>query len=320
MPLRFRVLATDGTRPAGVAGADGPNGPIFERDVELSDALDVLRLGRRGDLELPLPFAAISGVHARLLRTDGAWVVEDAGSINGTWLDGARLAPGARRPLKPGAELRLARVRLRFEGTGPSTAAAGGTATIARQLVDDLFADAAPTVRVARGAPARVLAVAVPGLAYVVGRSETCALCLPTSEVSREHAAFERDPERVIVRDLGSKNGVLVGGVRVVREHALVDGDLIQIGPVSLTFEDPVTRYLRELERMPPEPVAARDTARATESPAAPERPAEPAEPREPKLKAVAPAPRGRRSTQLIGWVALTVLVLLAIAAVALWF
>jgi pSer/pThr/pTyr-binding forkhead associated (FHA) protein len=39
----------------------------------------------------------------------------------------------------------------------------------------------------------------------------------------------------VYVKDLGSHNGTLVNGVRVVREQQLVEGDHLQVGP--LVFE-----------------------------------------------------------------------------------
>jgi len=311
MPLRFRILPTDGAAPAGPAG---PAGPFVARDVELPDDVDEVRLGRRPDVELPLPFAVLSGVHARLSRAAGGWVVEDAGSTNGTWLDGARLEPGARLPLVPGAELRLASVRLRFEGSGPSVPAAAGTGTIARRLVDDLFAsaaDGAPALRVVRGAPPRALTLAVAGRSYVAGRAESCALCLAVEEVSREHAAFVRDADGgVVVRDLGSKNGVVLRGVRVAGELVLADGDLVQIGPVTLALYDPVTRYLRELEQIPPDPPTT-----APEAPVASPPPPSPliAEP-------VPSAPPKSGSTQLTVVVAVSVLLLLAVAVVAiLW-
>ena len=50
-----------------------------------------------------------------------------------------------------------------------------------------------------------------------------------------------------MVRDLGSKNGILVNGVRVT-EQRLADGDLILMGPLKLRLTDPEDRYLRDLE------------------------------------------------------------------------
>jgi pSer/pThr/pTyr-binding forkhead associated (FHA) protein len=324
MPLCFRVLPVDDTRPAGRAGVAGP--PV-EREVVIPDGLPQIRIGRRADLELPLPFAVLSSVHARLTReaADGEWVLEDLGSTNGTWLDGQRLAPGERRFIAPGTELGLGTLRLRFEGASSAAASAAGTATIARRLVDDLFADApesAPTVRVLAGAPATALRLATEGRAYVVGRAETWALALPSDAVSREHAAFVRRHEAVVVRDLGSKNGVLVGGTRITGEHALADGDTITIGPVTLTLEDPVSRYLAELARLPAEgePTADGGAQPETLAPAPIASPADPAPPAPPPVADSAPpAPRRKLSAaRLAAIVAVSALVLLAAATVTL--
>jgi pSer/pThr/pTyr-binding forkhead associated (FHA) protein len=303
MPVRFRVLAA----PRG-SGSSPPSGPLVEREVEVAGAPAEIRIGRSPDVELPLPFATLSGIHARLERApDGAgWLVEDARSTNGTWLDGARLAPDERRPLAPGAELRLGDVRVRFEGerAGSAAPAVEGTGTIARRLVDDLFAASpakAPSLHVVSGTVPRRLALDVSGRAYVAGRGEGCELPLVVEEVSREHASFTRAVEGIVVRDLGSKNGVVVGGARVAGTRVLVDGDVVEIGPVSVRVEDPVGRYLRELE-------AAPVAAPATPAPAAPEPPA-----------LSPPAPR-RRTTQLALFVGVGVLLLLVgVAAVVLF-
>src|SRR5207344_258836 len=84
-----------------------------------------------------------------------------------------------------------------------------------------------------------------------------CALPLPVEEVSLEHAALERGADGVVLRDLGSKNGVSVGGARVDGQRRLADGDQVQVGPVTLAFEDPAERYLRQLaDAAPDAPVA----------------------------------------------------------------
>jgi pSer/pThr/pTyr-binding forkhead associated (FHA) protein len=317
MALRFRLLPSDDTSPAG----QSPVGPLVARDIAVPAELNEIRVGRHNTADLHLPFALVAPRHVRISRAPSraagaGWLVEDLGSANGTRLDGALLRVGERRPLTPGAELLVGNVRLRFEGEGPA-APAGGTATIARQLVDDLFGGgaAAPTLRVARGAPPAELPLAVPGRTYIAGRGEGCALRLPVEEVSREHAAFSRGDGGVVVGDLGSKNGVVIAGARITGERALADGDAIQIGPVLLTLDDPVTRYLRELEHLPPEPPAPRLEPAPLPAPVAPAEPA-------PAAPAVVAAPAGSApahktvgATQLVVGVAVSVLLLLAVAA-----
>jgi hypothetical protein len=49
-------------------------------------------------LELRLPGRRVSSRHARLLRVDGAWALEDLGSKNGTFIQGQRIARAAVAP------------------------------------------------------------------------------------------------------------------------------------------------------------------------------------------------------------------------------
>lgn len=63
----------------------------------------------------------------------------------------------------------------------------------------------------------------------IAGRSTEADLVLADDAVSRKHARFHGARGRVWVRDLGSRNGTLVNGVRV--EHqCLREGDRIAIG------------------------------------------------------------------------------------------
>jgi pSer/pThr/pTyr-binding forkhead associated (FHA) protein len=52
---------------------------------------------------------------------------------------------------------------------------------------------------------------------------------IPDSRVSRFHAEIRRDGDRLVVYDLDSTNGTLVGG-RPVQKHTLKDGDEISLG------------------------------------------------------------------------------------------
>ncbi len=70
----------------------------------------------------------------------------------------------------------------------------------------------------------------------LVGRGPECVLSIPSGLVSRQHARIDVDGERVTLRDLGSKNGTLVGGRRVEGEVPLADGDEVRIGPALLVL------------------------------------------------------------------------------------
>ncbi len=75
-----------------------------------------------------------------------------------------------------------------------------------------------------------------PGRETVIGRSAECELRVPSVAASRRHAAVVRRGDEVFVRDLGSTNGTLVNGEKIVGERALEAGDRIEIGGVVVTF------------------------------------------------------------------------------------
>jgi pSer/pThr/pTyr-binding forkhead associated (FHA) protein len=249
MSLRLRLLAS----PAAPTGKGGGRGPTEARTIELPDDTAEIRIGRRPDIELPLPYPALSALHARLFRAAVGWQIEDLGSTNGTRVDGERLGPRAARAIAPGAQLTLGQVTLVFDGTVASVAGAERTATIAKRLVSDLFAAspdlAMPTLAIASGVPARApLRLETSDHRYVAGRAETCDLRLASEEISREHLEIVRRWDGVVVKDLGSKNGVLVNDLLITGPRRLRDGDTVQVGPAILRLSDPADRYLREFE------------------------------------------------------------------------
>lgn len=70
----------------------------------------------------------------------------------------------------------------------------------------------------------------------LVGRSANCQVTLDDPLVSREHARIRIQGASAVVDDLGSRNGVQVGGQPVVRSAPLANGDRIRIGTQELVF------------------------------------------------------------------------------------
>lgn len=68
------------------------------------------------------------------------------------------------------------------------------------------------------------------GQVVKVGRDPTCQILLDDPHVSRFHAEIICRPgNQVIIRDLGSTNGIFVNGKKV-SEQSLLDGDKIKVG------------------------------------------------------------------------------------------
>lgn len=73
-----------------------------------------------------------------------------------------------------------------------------------------------------------------------VGRSDlNDIVCRTDPSLSRWHLVFERDGEDWTVRDLGSKNGTFVNGVRVADGKCLRPGDRIMTGYTVIVYDEP---------------------------------------------------------------------------------
>jgi len=71
----------------------------------------------------------------------------------------------------------------------------------------------------------------------VIGRDPSLRCAVDDPSVSRRHAVIVAAPGSFTVRDLGSKNGTLVGGIRLAGDpRDLRDGDDITFGSLQLTF------------------------------------------------------------------------------------
>jgi pSer/pThr/pTyr-binding forkhead associated (FHA) protein len=72
----------------------------------------------------------------------------------------------------------------------------------------------------------------------VVGRDPACEISDATDPLlSRRHAAFIAGARDASVRDLGSRNGILVNGVKTP-EAQLRSGDVVQIGHLQVRYVD----------------------------------------------------------------------------------
>ena len=71
---------------------------------------------------------------------------------------------------------------------------------------------------------------------FVIGRSAECQLALDDPLVSRKHALLIVGAESVVIKDLGSRNGVVVNGTKIDTSRILLDGDRIVIGSQEMTL------------------------------------------------------------------------------------
>jgi hypothetical protein len=97
---RLRVLAG----PPGTAGREF----LLDRPE--------LTIGRRADQDIIVDDPSVSRSHARIFVASGDAAVEDAGSTNGTAVNGRRIGPG-RFPVRDGDRLQIGNVLLQYRGS-----------------------------------------------------------------------------------------------------------------------------------------------------------------------------------------------------------
>ncbi|MBN95830.1 MAG: GGDEF domain-containing protein [Deltaproteobacteria bacterium] len=86
----------------------------------------------------------------------------------------------------------------------------------------------------------------------IVGRGRDSDFRIPDTSVSRNHARFREVPgvgdSDIRVNDLGSTNGTLIQGMAVEAEITVCDGDVLQLGDVTIRYRrmDPTDRAFQE--------------------------------------------------------------------------
>ena len=104
------VVVSVGDLDAGVASLIVRSGAQAGDAFALHDQLT--RLGRHPDSEISLDDITVSRRHAEVERTDNGYVVRDAGSLNGTYLNAERIDDEV--VLHQGDELQVGKFRLVF--------------------------------------------------------------------------------------------------------------------------------------------------------------------------------------------------------------
>ena len=85
----------------------------------------------------------------------------------------------------------------------------------------------------------RVPSLALPratGTRMMVGRAPNCDCVVPEECVSRRHAQVWKDGGHWWLRDLGSRNGTRVNGIRVIEATEVRPGDRVNLGGATYSL------------------------------------------------------------------------------------
>ena len=92
----------------------------------------------------------------------------------------------------------------------------------------------------------------------LIGRHPECDVRIDLPQVSRRHCCVALAYDRLLIRDLGSRNGLRVNG-RLVDEVCLRPGDEVAIAQVLYRFEDRDPPAARPAAPPPPPPADPSD-------------------------------------------------------------
>jgi FHA domain/Domain of unknown function (DUF1707) len=169
------------------------------------------------DAPTPLPVRVSEAERERVARVLRAGVVDGRISTD-TLIERVELALGARNRGE------LDDLVADVQRPGPLRRAALRAVT----WLSSLSADLAAAWRTPR-----TPLLALPGPSEpltTIGRSPECRVLLTEPSVSRRHAQLRHDGDRWLLRDLGSRNGTRLNGMRITGEVEVRPGDVIGLG------------------------------------------------------------------------------------------
>lgn len=211
-----------------------------ERSYPISGSLV---FGRAADADVQLQNIRVSRHHASIVPTPGGLMFMDLGSANGSRVNGGEVEPRVPVPVKPGDVLALAECEIRIgDETGASAQQPAGGATRIAPVGAPMQTGPHATVMAAFLPRLEIVTatgtseVPLQGDVITLGREADNQIRVDADVVSRHHLVLRRSGTAYIAEDLGTTNGIRVGGTRVER-HELRDGDVLDIaGVVSLRY------------------------------------------------------------------------------------
>ncbi|MDP3274564.1 MAG: FHA domain-containing protein [Deltaproteobacteria bacterium] len=255
MALTLAIVALDPTSDSG-----GVDPPATAAPEWITFDQPRVVIGRSAGADVRLPLRSVSATHCALRYEAGEWSILDENSSNGTLVNGALLVRTRRKVLKHGDRITVPGYALTVSLDAAVASPTDRTATIARKLLADTLAmdgnESSPpylVLRSGRKPGSQQWELSAQDTKLMAGREPGIDIVLDDVDCSRQHALFVRDEQGVVVRDLGSKNGIAIAGRRVT-ERRLRDGDEVHLGRVILSFHDPAEALLRAFDGGTDEP------------------------------------------------------------------
>jgi predicted component of type VI protein secretion system len=102
----------------------------------------------------------------------------------------------------------------------------------------------------------------------LIGRHQECDIQIPSRKISRRHCCIAQVAKHLVVRDLGSTNGIRINGTRSV-EGKLEVGDELTIGNMRYEVRWLEAGAVAEAAAVPATPSVERDSLESCDQPLA---------------------------------------------------
>jgi pSer/pThr/pTyr-binding forkhead associated (FHA) protein len=200
--------------------------------VPLPPSREEITIGRKEGNTIRLIEQNISRYHARLVRSQNGYYIEDKGSYNGTKINGDKIT--GRRHLKEGDKIVLGDYRLALKYEKDKEAPAPKAAP-------ERPPEPRPRLCLLSGPTAgRMFTLAQDDI--LLGRTDENDIILSHPSISRNHAKIITQGNAYQIVDLGSANGVRVNGQEFGKAE-LRPGDKVDLGHVRLRFIGPTEEF-----------------------------------------------------------------------------
>lgn len=161
--------------------------------------------------------STVSRKHGRIFVEDAGVFVEDMGSTNGTFVDGAKLDPNQKIEIKDGSEVTVGSVVLRFiapEVAESEPVTPEPTQEVAAEPVDESPSDESPAESAGQLVPkdGGAALTLIEGTNTIGRREGANMLVIPDPYCSGRHADLTIRDRVFTLTDIGSTNGTLVNG------------------------------------------------------------------------------------------------------------
>lgn len=232
---------------------------LAETRILLSGQGQVMSIGRQEGVSWQIAHRSVSRLHAEVIYENGAYWLCDAGSSNGTFVNGVLQTQAQPYRLRSHDHVRLGDVQLRFElrariSPGTTLGAVPAVSSLSdsfRHWQETQFharalppipatvltgLPATPTLVIASSAGSPMTLPLDTGRRYLIGRDTTNNIVLVDPSISRQHAEIVSAPDGFYIRDLNSSYGIFVNQMKITNFFHFTHGDHIVLGNILLYF------------------------------------------------------------------------------------